>query len=39
MHTSAGAAWSRDDGGAAALFVCHSLRNTKVKETRPHVNE
>jgi hypothetical protein len=39
MHTSGDAACGRDDDGAPELFVCHSLRNTKVKETCPDVNE
>jgi hypothetical protein len=39
MHTSGGAACGRDDDGAPELGVSHSLRNTKVKETRSHVNE
>jgi hypothetical protein len=39
MHTSADAACGRDDGGAPELCVRHSLRNTKVMETSPHVNE
>jgi hypothetical protein len=39
MHTSAGAAYGRDDGGAPELRVCHSLQNMKLMETRPHVNE
>src|ERR1700681_1910567 len=41
MHTSGGAACSRDDdgGGAPELRVCRTFRNTKVMESRPHVNE
>jgi hypothetical protein len=39
MHTSAGAACGRDDGGAPELCVCRSSRNIKVMETRLHVND
>jgi hypothetical protein len=39
MHTSGGAAYGRDDDGAPEVFVCRSLQNTKVKETRLYVNE
>jgi hypothetical protein len=38
MHTSGDAACGRD-GGAPELCVRHSLRNSKIKETRRHVNE
>jgi len=41
MHTSAGAACGRDDDGADApeLCACVPLRNSNVKENRPHVND
>jgi hypothetical protein len=39
MHTPAGAACGRDDDGAPEVFVCRSLQNMKVKESRLHVNE
>src|ERR1700674_2589194 len=41
MHTSGGAACSRDDDGDGALelYLWRTFRNTKVKESRPRVNE
>jgi hypothetical protein len=39
MHTSAGAAYGRDDDGAPELFVRHSFRTMKIKETRLYVND
>jgi len=39
MHTSAGAACDRDDDGAPELYMCHSLRISKVNESRHPVND
>jgi len=41
MHTSAGAAWGRDDDGGDApeLYVCGSFQVSKVKELVEPVNE
>jgi hypothetical protein len=41
MHTSASPAYGRDGGGddTRELYVSESSQTTKLKETRPYVND